>query len=341
MAVKIGQIGIGAWGKNLLRTFGSLPGVSVPVACDSDSAQLSKLAASFKGVEFTSDPEKIINDKSLDAVIIATPPASHFDLASKALEAGKDVFVEKPLVLSIEHGRKLVEIAEQNKRILMVGHIMEYHPASLKLKEYIDSGMLGKIHYLYATRVNLGKVRDIENALWSFAPHDISLIIFLLGQMPNRVTATGAAYLQKEIEDVSFLTMHFIDKTMAHVHVSWLDPHKERKLTVVGSKMMAVFDDTGSSEKIWLYDKGVETKLDYNTYGEYLSVRAGDITIPRVDSTEPLKLECQHFIDCIKNRTQPRSDGRDGLKVLTILSAAQISMEQGGAPMEIFPNAYN
>jgi predicted dehydrogenase len=341
MAVKIGQIGIGAWGKNLLRTFGSLPGVSVPVACDSDAAQLSKLAASFKGVEFTSDPEKIINDKSLDAVVIATPPASHFDLASKALETGKDVFVEKPLVLSIEHGRKLVEIAEQNKRILMVGHIMEYHPASLKLKEYIDSGMLGKIHYLYATRVNLGKVRDIENSLWSFAPHDISLIVFLLGQMPSRVTATGAAYLQKDIEDVSFLTMHFADKTMAHIHVSWLDPHKERKLTVVGSKMMAVFDDTGSSEKIWLYDKGVETKLDYNTYGEYLSVRAGDITIPRIDSTEPLKLECQHFIDCIKNRTQPRSDGRDGLKVLTILSAAQISMEQGGAPMEIFPNAYN
>jgi predicted dehydrogenase len=341
MAVKIGQIGIGAWGKNLLRTFGSLPGVSVPLACDSDAAQLSKLAALFKGVEFTSDPEKIINDKSFDAVVIATPPASHFDLASKALESGKDVFVEKPLVLNIEHGRKLVEIAEQNKRILMVGHIMEYHPASLKLKEYIDSGMLGKIHYLYATRLNLGKVRDIENALWSFAPHDISLIVFLLGQMPNRVTATGAAYLQKDIEDVSFMTMHFADKTMAHVHVSWLDPHKERKLTVVGSKMMAVFDDTGSSEKIWLYDKGVETKLDYNTYGEYLSLRAGDITIPRIDSTEPLKLECQHFIDCIKTRTQPRSDGRDGLKVLTILSAAQISMEQGGAPMEIFPNAYN
>jgi len=341
MAVKIGQIGIGAWGKNLLRTFSSLPGVSVPIACDGDAAQLSKLATSFKGVEFTSDPEKIISDKSLDAVVIATPPASHFELASKALEAGKDVFVEKPLVLSIDHGRKLVEIAEQNKRILMVGHIMEYHPASLKLKEYIDSGMLGKIHYLYATRVNLGKVRDIENALWSFAPHDISLIVFLLGQMPNRVTATGAAYLQKGIEDVSFLTMHFADKTMAHIHVSWLDPHKERKLTVVGSKMMVMFDDTGSSEKIWLYDKGVDPKLDYNTYGEYLSVRAGDITIPRVDSIEPLKLECQHFIECIKNRTQPRSDGRDGLKVLTILSAAQISMEQGGAPMEIFPNAYN
>jgi predicted dehydrogenase len=341
MGIRIGQIGIGAWGKNLLRTFSSLPGVTVPLACDTDAKQLSKLASSFQGTEFTADPTKILTDGSIDAVVIATPPAGHFELASKALEMGKDVFVEKPLVLNIDHGRKLVEMAEDAKKILMVGHIMEYHPASLKLKEYIDSGKLGKIHYLYSTRVNLGKVRDIENSLWSFAPHDISLIVFLLGQMPIRVTATGAAYLQKQIEDVTFLTMHFADKTMAHIHVSWLDPHKERKLTVVGSKMMAVFDDTGSSEKIWLYDKGVETKLDYNTYGEYLSLRAGDITIPQIDSAEPLKLECLHFIDSIKNRTQPRSDGRDGLKVLTILSAAQNSMEQGGAPMEIFPNAYN
>ncbi len=341
MAIKIGQIGIGAWGKNLLRTFNSLPGVSVPMACDSDASQLSKLGATFPGIEFTDKPERILSDSSINAVVIATPPANHFELALKALESGKDVFVEKPLVLNIDHGRKLVDSAEAGKRILMVGHIMEYHPASLKLKEYIDTGKLGKIHYLYSTRINLGKVRNIENSLWSFAPHDISLIVFLLGQMPCKVTATGAAYLQKDIEDVSFMTMHFADKTMAHIHVSWLDPHKERKLTVVGSKMMAVFDDTGSSEKIWLYDKGVETKLDYNTYGEYLSLRAGDITIPRVDSTEPLKLECQHFVDCVKNRTQPRSDGMDGLKVLTILSAAQSSMQQGGSPMDIFPNAYN
>jgi predicted dehydrogenase len=341
MTIKLGQIGIGAWGKNLLRTFNGLPDVNVTAACDLDASATKKLSTAFPGVEFTNDPAKILNDPAINAIVIATPPASHFELAAQAMENGKDVFVEKPLVLSIEHGRKLVELAEEKGRILMVGHIMEYHPASLKLKEFIDSGKLGKIHYLYATRVNLGKVRDIENALWSFAPHDISLIIYLLNQMPSRVTATGAAYLQKNVEDVTFLTMHFPDKTMAHIHVSWLDPHKERKLTVVGSKMMAVFNDTESSEKIWLYDKGVETKMDYNTYGEYLSLRAGDIVIPRVDSAEPLKLECDHFINCVKNRTQPRSDGRDGLKILTILSAAQKSMEQGGAPMDIFPNAYN
>ena len=341
MPVKIGQIGLGAWGKNLLRTVQGLPETSVVVACDSDQQPLSKLSPAYPGVQFTDDPRQVLENRALDAIVIATPPASHFDLASRAMENGKDVFVEKPMVLGIDDGRRLLEIADQTNKILMVGHIMEYHPASLKLKEYVDSGKLGKIHYLYATRVNLGKVRDIENSLWSFAPHDISLIVFLLARMPVRVTATGADYLQKGIEDVSFMTMHFEDKTMAHIHVSWLDPHKERKLTIVGSKMMAVFDDTESSEKIWLYDRGVDTKMDYNTYGEYLSLRAGDITIPKIDSAEPLKLECQHFINSVKTRTQPRSDGRDGLRILTILNAAQKSMEQGGAPMEIFPNAYN
>jgi predicted dehydrogenase len=341
MAVRVGQIGLGAWGKNLLRTFSELPDVAIVVACDSDKSAISRLSALHPGIEFSDDPRSVLDDKSIQAVIIATPPSTHYELAFKAMERSKDVFVEKPMVLSIDDARSLLEAAESNKRVLMVGHIMEYHPASLKLKEYIDSGKLGKIHYLYASRVNLGKVRDMENSLWSFAPHDISLIVFLLGRMPVRVTATGAAYLQKEIEDVSFMTMHFEDKTMAHIHVSWLDPHKERKLTVVGSKMMAVFNDTESSEKIWLYDKGIDARMDYNTYGEYLSLRAGDIIIPKVDATEPLKLECQHFIDCVRNRDQPRSDGRDGLKVLSILSAAQKSMEQGGVPMEIFPNVYN
>ena len=341
MSVNIGQIGLGAWGKNLLRTFNSFSDVCLKTACDLDSRQLSKIRGSFPGITFTDNPEDVLGDASLDAVIIATPPAFHFDLAARALESGKDVFVEKPLVLDLGHGRKLLEIASRNNKILMVGHIMEYHPASLKLKELIDSGKLGEIHYLYSTRVNLGKVRDIENSLWSFAPHDISLIIFLLNRMPVRVTATGAAYIQKGIEDVSFMTMHFEDKTMAHIHVSWLDPHKERKLTVVGSKIMAVFDDTQSSEKIWLYDKGVETKLDYNTYGEYLSLRAGDILIPSIDSAEPLKVECEHFIKCVKGRTQPRSDGKDGLKVLAVLTAAQQSMEKGGVPVEISPDAYN
>ncbi len=341
MPINIGQIGLGAWGRNLIRTFYNLPGVTVKIGCDTNSEQLSIISSSFPGINWTRDPAEVIGDSSLDAIVIATPPASHFELAAKAIETGKDVFVEKPFVLNIENGRKLVTLAEQKSRILMVGHIMEYHPASIKLKEYIENDRLGKIYYLYSSRVNLGKVRDTENSLWSFAPHDISLIMFLLDKSPVTVTASGASYIQNGIEDVSFMTLHFADGTMAHVHVSWLDPHKERKLTVVGSRMMAVFDDTRSSEKIWLYDKGVDTRLDYTTYGEYLSLRAGDILIPRVDSIEPLQAECSHFIECVKNRSRPRSDGMDGLNVLSVLTAAQKSMEQGGAPIEIKPVTIN
>jgi predicted dehydrogenase len=335
MPVNIGQIGLGAWGRNLLRTFYNLPGANLKTGCDLNPDQLSKLSGAFPRVVWTGDYSELISDDGLDAIVIATPPADHFELAARALESGKDVFVEKPLALDVDDGRKLVDLARNNERVLMVGHIMEYHPASLKMKEYISSGKLGRVYYLYSSRVNLGKVRDIENSLWSFAPHDISLIMFLLEKTPVRVTSTGASYLQKDIEDVSFLTLHFDDKTMAHIHVSWLDPHKERKLTIVGSKMMAVFDDTESTEKIRLYDKGVDARLDYNTYGEYLSLRAGDILIPKVNTAEPLVNECAHFIECVEKRSRPTSDGVDGLRVLTVLTAAQKSMEQGGTPVDI------
>lgn len=337
MPINVGQIGLGAWGRNLIRTFYNQRDVTVKIGCDGDPARIEAMSGAFPGITWTMDDSEILENPSVDAVVIATPPASHYDLAYRALKAGKDVFVEKPFVLNLEDGKKLVRLAGESKRILMVGHIMEYHPASRLLKEYIKGDKLGRVYYLYSTRVNLGKVRDIENSLWSFAPHDISLIIYLVDNFPVKVTASGASYLQEKIEDVSFMTMHFSDGMMAHIHVSWLDPHKERKLTVVGSKMMAVFDDAQSSEKIWLYDKGVETRRDYATYGEYLSLRAGDIVIPRVDSKEPLQAECEHFIDCVNNRKQPRSDGYDGLNVLNILTAAQKSMDAGGMPVNIEP----
>ncbi len=333
--IKIGLIGCGAWGKNLLRNFANLPGCELLSCCDENPKQTERLGPNYPKVEFTQDPKEIIENPNLDAVVISTPPASHFNLCKAAILADKDVFVEKPLVLEVKEGEELVKLAEEKKKVLMVGHIMEYHAATLKLKEYIDKGELGKVYYLYSTRVNLGKVRDIENALYSFAPHDISMILFLLGKDPISVTATGECFLQKGIEDVAFMTMHFPGGAMAHVHVSWLDPHKDRKLTVVGNKKMAVFDDTRSAEKIWIYDKGVDTKADYSTYGEYLSLRFGDILIPKIESTEPLKVECQHFIDCVQNRKTPRSDGEDGLRVLKVLDAAQRSLKMGGTPVKI------
>lgn len=333
--IKLGLIGCGDWGKNLLRNFSNLPGCVLISCCDQNPKQIEKLRPLYPQVKFTQSYKEIIENPDLVAVVISTPPASHFDLSKSAILAEKDVFVEKPMVLKVKEGEELVGLAEKKKKILMVGHIMEYHPATLKLKEYIDNDELGKIYYLYSTRVNLGKVRDIENALWSFAPHDISMILFLLKKDPISVTATGECYLQKGIEDVAFMTIHFADGMMAHIHVSWLDPHKDRKLTVVGSKKMAVFDDTQSAEKIWIYDKGVETKADYSTYGEYLSLRFGDILIPQIESTEPLKVECQHFIDCVQTRKPPRSDGRDGLRVLKVLDAAQRSLKMGGSPVEI------
>ena len=335
--VKLGLIGCGAWGKNLLRNFANLPGCALLSCCDENPKEIQKLSPSYPGIKFTQDPREIIENTNLDAVVIVTPPASHFRLCKAAIMADKDVFVEKPLVLDTKEGEELVELAEKKKKILMVGHIMEYHAATLKLKEYIDKGELGRVYYLYSSRVNLGKVRDIENALWSFAPHDISMILFLLEKEPVSVTATGQCYLQKDkgIEDVVFMNMRFDDGTMAHVHVSWLDPHKERRLTVVGDKKMAVFDDARSAEKIWIYDKGVETKQDYSTYGEYLSLRFGDVVIPNIPATEPLRVECQHFIECVKSRKAPRSDGRDGLRVSKVLDAAQRSLKSGGSSVEI------
>ena len=327
--------GIGAWGKNLLRNFYNLSAGRLVLVCDQDESRLAYAKANYVGVETTTSYDNILKRDDIEAVILATPPADHFKMAASAIEAGKDVFVEKPLVLSVADGEKLVEAAEKGNRILMVGHIMVYHPATIYLKAQIDSGELGRVYYLYASRVNLGKVREIENALWSFAPHDISIILYLLEKDPVRVTATGSAYLQPGIEDVVFTTLHFGDGTMAHIHVSWLDPHKDRKLVVVGSKKMAVFDDSQAGEKIRLYDKSVATRQDYETYGEYLSIRTGDIVIPQIKSSEPLAEECRHFLDCIEKRERPRSDGTEGLRVLKVLDAAQQSLEAGGAPVNL------
>jgi predicted dehydrogenase len=332
--IRVGVIGLGAWGKNLLREF-SLGTISVvPIAADADPETRKRIRSQYGDLEVTGEVERILG-ADLDAIVVATPPDTHYELASAAIASGKDVFVEKPLVLDVATGEKLVAEAEAAGRVLMVGHIMEYHPAVGWLKRCLEDGMLGRIYYLYAARTNLGKVRDIENAMWSFAPHDISMMSYLLGETPRRVAAVGQSYLRPGIEDVAFITLWYGHDCMGHVHTSWLDPHKVRSLTIVGERQMAVFNDTSPTERITIFDKGVDRTMDYDTYAEYLTLRTGEVHIPQIDNTQPLALECQHFVDRVRDRQPPRSDGNDGVRVLRVLAAAQQSLENGGLPVNI------
>ena len=333
--VNLALMGTGAWGRNLLRNFAHLKGAHLKVCCDIDGEQCENTLNGYRGISVQTDPDKVLKDPSIDAVAIAPPAITHYELAKRALEAGKDVFVEKPMTLSYENAVDLVETAEARDRILMVGHLLEYHAGVEKMKELLDSGELGNPYYLYSERVNLGRIRSDENALWSFAPHDISIILYLLGEEPVDVAARGAAYIRPGIEDVVFLWMRFPGNRLAQVHVSWLDPHKVRRTTLVGSKRMVVFDDMLASEKIRIYDKGVDPNGRYVGYAESLSLRFGEVLVPALKMTEPLKAECEHFVECVTNRATPRSDGRDGMRVVRVLDAAQRSLKSGGLPVTL------
>ena len=333
--IRVGQIGVGYWGKNLLRNFSELGDCEVTWICDIAEDVRDRVRASHPNARVTADAADLFADNDLDAVIIATPATTHATIARAALAAGKHVFVEKPMALTVEDAQSLVDEAARVDRILMVGHLLEYHPAFTCVKELIDRGDLGDVYYLYSTRVNLGRVREDENAMWSLAPHDISIALMMVRDEPVSVAASGHAYLQPGIEDVAFVSLRFARGTIAHMHVSWLDPHKVRQLTVVGSKKMAVVDDQESSEKVRIYDKGVNWTGQYQTYGEALTLRTGDIFIPQIEMTEPLRVECQTYLDAIADGRPPRSDGRDGLRVVKVLAAADESMKNGGIPVDI------
>lgn len=333
--VSVGVVGVGGWGKNLARNYSQMREARLKYLCDLDERKLAAVHAQFQAERATTRFDELLADPALDAVIIATTGPTHYTLCKRALEAGKDVYVEKPFVLSVPEAEELVALAAERKSVLMVGHLLEYHPVVQKLKEMIEKGELGKIRYIYSQRLNLGTVRMDENALWNFAPHDISVILHLLGTNPTDVSARGQSYLQKGIEDVVFLAINFGDQAMGHVHVSWLDPHKTRRLTIVGSKRMAVFDDLEPNEKLKIYDKGAEISTDYDTFAEYVGLRFGDITVPYIRVGEPLRIECEHFLRCVRERTQPLSDGQDGLRVVKVLQAASDSLRQNGAPVAI------
>lgn len=330
----IACVGAGYWGKNLVRVFNDIPRVHLKMVCDPDEEARNAVRRQYRSVEVVTDYGRALRDEEVEAMVLAVPAASHFQAGKDALEAGKHLYVEKPLALRAAEAAELVELAARRDRVLMVGHLLVYHPAVEMLKGMIDQGKLGDIYYLYSQRVNLGIVRKDENALWSLAPHDIAVMLHLLEKEPDSVSARGECYLQQGIEDVVFVNLHFGDGKMAQMQLSWLDPHKIRKLTIVGSRKMAVFDDMESAEKVRVYDKAAE-QGSYETYGESITLRFGDVVIPHVNMVEPLKLECRHFVECVRGGRKPRSDGRDGLRVVRVLEAAQRSLRQNGAPVGV------
>jgi predicted dehydrogenase len=322
--VSLGVVGLGYWGPNLARNFDALPSATLRWCCDADEAIRARYAAQYPQTRFTASLDDLLGDPQLDAIVLATPVPTHSALAVRALEAGKHCFVEKPLAQSAADAEAAVAAAERADRVLMVGHLLEYHPAVAKLKEIGDSGELGSIHYIYSNRLNLGRLRADENALWSLGAHDISVILRLAGEEPHEVSARGEAYMRSGVEDVVFAFLRFPSGLAAHLHLSWLDPHKERRFTVVGSRRMATFDDMDIERKITVYDKGFDESSD--SYGEYIT-RTGDIWSPRVPNAEPLRLEAQHFVDCIRERRAPVSDGRSGLRVVRVLEGLQRELE--------------
>ena len=317
---KVAVVGVGYWGKNLARNFYEL-GV-LGALCDSDSSLEATYKSKYPSAKFCSDFRRLLEDASIEAIALATPAVTHYELAKVALEAGKDVLVEKPLAIEVKHGEELVKIARNNNRILMVGHILRYHPAVLKLQKLIQDGHLGKINYLYSNRLNIGKIRTEENILWSFAPHDISVMLSLLNEMPTEIACKGGTYLSAGVTDVTLSHFEFPSGVRAHIFVSWLHPFKEQKLVVVGSEKMAVFDDTAEN-KLVLFPHKVEWKNRVPT-----AVKADGEIVP-LDGGEPLREECRHFLDCLETRSAPRSDGAEGLRVLQVLDACQRAFQHG------------
>jgi predicted dehydrogenase len=331
---RIGVAGLGYWGPNLARNFAAIAGCELVWCCDADPSARERVTRMFPGVRAGADLDELLADGELDAVALATPVPTHAELAVRVLEAGKHCFVEKPLAQSVADAERVVAAAERSGRVLMVGHLLEYHPGVRKLKELADTGELGdEIFYIYGNRLNLGKLRADENALWSLGAHDVSVVLYLAGEEPIEVAAHGESYVRPGVEDVVFCFLRFASGLVAHLHLSWLDPHKERRFTVVGSRRMATFDDMELERKLTVYDKGFDE--DARTYGEYIT-RSGDIFSPRIANVEPLRVECEHFVHCARTGEAPLSDGADGLRVVSVLEQLQRSLDE--ARREVAPS---
>jgi predicted dehydrogenase len=333
-AVNVGVVGLGYWGPNLARAFDALPGARLTWLCDRDLDAQARAAVRHPDARLTADLDDLLNDDELDAVVVATPPTTHADLALQALRADKHVFVEKPLALTARDADRVVAEANRRNRCLIVGHVLLHHPAIRKLKELVETNALGDVYYLYANRQNLGKVRRDENALWSLGPHDIAVLLYLLDDEPVEVSARGDCYLQDGVHDVVFCHLRFATGITAHLHLSWLDPHKFRKLTVVGSSKMAVVDDMENERKLTIYESSAVVPSSED-FGEYVQVRFGDIVCPRLPSAEPLRLECEHFINGIRSTSPAASSSREGSAVVHVLEALQQSLDRNGATVRL------
>jgi predicted dehydrogenase len=332
--IAVGVVGCGYWGPKLIRNFQSIPGSDLQVVADLREDRLGHIRGLYPAVKTTVSYTEML-DSPVEAVAIATPVQSHFAMAREALLHDKHVLVEKPLTINSAEAEELITLAEERQRILMVGHTFEYNPAVEYLRNYVARGDLGDVYYINATRVNLGIFQKNINVVWDLAPHDVSILLYVLGTAPNRVSARGASYVQPNIEDVAFVTFHFPNGVIADVRVSWLDPCKIRRTTVVGSKKMIVYDDV-EAEKIRIYDKGVEKPPYSDTLEEFrLSYRYGDITTPAISEAEPLEIECRHFLEAVRTGQSPRSNGRVGWQVVRILEGAQESLKQGGQPVDL------
>jgi predicted dehydrogenase len=327
--LRIGVAGLGYWGPNIARNLAEVAGCELAWCCDPSAAALERVGRRFPGARLTGELDELLSDDTLDAIALATPVPSHAGLAARVLAAGKHCFVEKPLAQSVADAERAIAAAQASGRVLMVGHLLEYHPGVRKLKELTDSGELGeRIYYIYGNRLNLGKLRADENALWSLGAHDVSVVLHLAGEEPVEAVAHGESYVRDGVEDVVFCFMRFASGLTAHLHLSWLDPHKERRFTVVGSRRMATFDDMALEGKVTVYDKGFDE--DARGYGEYIT-RSGEIFCPRIPNTEPLRVECEHFVDCIRTGATPRSDGLSGLRVVRVLEDLQHSLDRSAA----------
>ncbi len=334
--INVAVVGCGYWGPNLIRNFRSLPGSRLRTVCDVSQERLAYIKGLYPELEATEDFDHLVNDEEIDAIAIATPVWTHFGLARKSLLSGKHIFIEKPMASSVSQCKELIDLAEIKKLTLMVGHTFIYSTPVRKIKAIVDSGEIGELLYISSQRLNLGLFQKDINVPWDLAPHDISIILYIMGISPFSVNCQGKAHVSPGIEDVTNMTLDFPNGGFATVHSSWLDPNKVRRMTFVGSKKMILYDDNEPLEKIKIYDKRVEAPPHYNTFAEFhYSYHYGDMYSPHLNQVEPLKVQCQHFLNCIQSGSKPQSGGLDGLKVVQILEAASKSLKNDGGRVEI------